>query len=989
MLQQVDNASGLNVDVKAAAMKDILVVKRHNAKLRKSASRWSKYVGVIKAGDQLKILHGDHESDKWLKVSRVLDPTTVGFFKTRDTRSLAEGEVVFGIPPQSPVSLLSFANMVVKDCLEFGGNPGVLIALAHVETGKHWVKKEGSWARGELMDYQHEEHLGVGPFQFRPKIWKDMLGYFPDEYFDMSDRTHATGQVRFATLLEKKYFESIGKIKYAAIDIYPVFLFGIDGAKLFAAADPSESMPVLLEKIFGSKQAASNETKWRQELMLVDDKPVDVALFKQKMIRRINAGLAEAKILLKEIGVVDGANSVPDTPVGAEEQSGRSGARTLPSIGNPEVSGYKSDPANTGDYVLFRYRPGYKAPQGILVAILQAALKSDGHYSGAVDGVYGEGTQNAVAEFQKMSEDDESATGALKETEWEKLTGEPIPSVFDRCLQLTSAFEGHGFKLATGNWDNTGLTWGITGYTLIDDLPEFIARVDKDYPKEKFVAKAFKQREKKLRDILTDNSGTDASKIRSRIRRRAWGDNISVGSKKYHLEKGWREAFARFGDFSEVQYLQIKDVRERWWGKIVIRDAKLYGASDVRDLAMWFDTAVQNGGAGRESISGPLDKLNDTLTGQARREKWANTIADGSGKPANNAELNEKIREDVRSRRMTIAGGQGTVHGADYMLEDWGLDPRPIDITKLEEVHAAVMPETLVEEARIPAGQRHFTGTTDVTHMSDRSLTALIGRHDLPHDMQDNINRGLHSSSNTLMLNILGRPKRIIGRDGSNANLYPSFEKHIVTASVGPFRVTGLKPAVALLKNVMDEIKVEEPEVYHSLSSAGMLWVRLVRNSSSSISNHSWGTAIDLKINGKLDAYRDGKVMYGLTRVYHIFNKHGFFWGIYFNSEDAMHFEVSREKLLEWHNAGVFSSDPKPIAPISTMLTIGSRGLDVINLHRDLKRILDDDDLEGSTFNSKTALAVQAFQMKHSELVVDGIAGGQTLAKIKAVLGAL
>jgi hypothetical protein len=40
-----------------------------------------------------------------------------------------------------------------------------------------------------------------------------------------------------------------------------------------------------------------------------------------------------------------------------------------------------------------------------------------------------------------------------------------VPAVFDRSLQLTAAFEGHGFTKLEGNFDGAGLTWGIIGFT--------------------------------------------------------------------------------------------------------------------------------------------------------------------------------------------------------------------------------------------------------------------------------------------------------------------------------------------------------------------------------------------------------------------------------------------------------------------------------------------------------------------------------------------
>ena len=82
------------------------------------------------------------------------------------------------------------------------------------------------------------------------------------------------------------------------------------------------------------------------------------------------------------------------------------------------------------------------------------------------------------------------------------------------------------------------------------------------------------------------------------------------------------------------------------------------------------------------------------------------------------------------------------------------------------------------------------------------------------------------------------------------------------------------------------------------LGSAGMLCCRFVRGSTTSISNHSWGTAIDLTINGVLDKRGNGQVQYGLALIAPIFNQHGWYWGAGFATEDGMHFEISQDLLM-------------------------------------------------------------------------------------------
>lgn len=77
-----------------------------------------------------------------------------------------------------------------------------------------------------------------------------------------------------------------------------------------------------------------------------------------------------------------------------------------------------------------------------------------------------------------------------------------------------------------------------------------------------------------------------------------------------------------------------------------------------------------------------------------------------------------------------------------------------------------------------------------------------------------------------------------------------------------------------------------------------MLCCRLVRGSRQTASNHSWGVAIDLKIDGELDRPGDGFVQSGLLRAYRFFHEEGWYWGAGFRREDAMHFELAEATFL-------------------------------------------------------------------------------------------
>ncbi len=163
------------------------------------------------------------------------------------------------------------------------------------------------------------------------------------------------------------------------------------------------------------------------------------------------------------------------------------------------------------------------------------------------------------------------------------------------------------------------------------------------------------------------------------------------------------------------------------------------------------------------------------------------------------------------------------------------------------------------------------------------------------------LNAGLDSASNAFMLEALGAPRRSYGANCQPVT-NPGLKRRIITSNLGPFTVTGLDRAVASLGEVLAQIKAEQPAVHAALGTAGMLCARLVRGSATSISNHSWGTAIDLTIGKALDARGNGKVQYGLTLIAPIFNRHGWYWGAGFPIEDGMHFEVSRQLLANWEN---------------------------------------------------------------------------------------
>lgn len=173
----------------------------------------------------------------------------------------------------------------------------------------------------------------------------------------------------------------------------------------------------------------------------------------------------------------------------------------------------------------------------------------------------------------------------------------------------------------------------------------------------------------------------------------------------------------------------------------------------------------------------------------------------------------------------------------------------------------------------------------------------------VPKPSPASINTGLSALPNSRLLTVIGAPASKKTND-CTAPTNAKLKKALVTESVGPFRVTGHRAAVASLRAVLADVKVASPELYALLGSAGMLCTRLVRGSSSTWSNHSWGFAVDLTIGGVLDNRGDNQVQQGLLDLYRHFRKHGWYWGAEFPTEDAMHFEVALETFNQWVKEG-------------------------------------------------------------------------------------
>lgn len=170
----------------------------------------------------------------------------------------------------------------------------------------------------------------------------------------------------------------------------------------------------------------------------------------------------------------------------------------------------------------------------------------------------------------------------------------------------------------------------------------------------------------------------------------------------------------------------------------------------------------------------------------------------------------------------------------------------------------------------------------------------------LPLPAKNAVNVGIRPVSNRAVIARLGMPRESFSQD-CQPPTNQAFKRLVVTQDAGPFRVTGLRPAVESLAAIFAEVRRMHPDLHAKLGTAGMMCCRHVRGSNTSVSNHAWGTAIDMKIGGVLVPRKAHYANLGLQMLASIFNKHGWYWGATFPTPDPHHFECGADLLASFH----------------------------------------------------------------------------------------
>lgn len=166
------------------------------------------------------------------------------------------------------------------------------------------------------------------------------------------------------------------------------------------------------------------------------------------------------------------------------------------------------------------------------------------------------------------------------------------------------------------------------------------------------------------------------------------------------------------------------------------------------------------------------------------------------------------------------------------------------------------------------------------------------------------INRGYRRLNDTTLLDALGNPgDRYETSCSRPAETF--LRRHISpVAAAGMPGIQLLRPAARSVERILRRVEQDDPHLRKGLTFSGALCVRLVPGSTTRISVHSWGAAVDVTMLDGQEWTADGKTPVGLAKLARYFLEEGWLWGAGFDPEDSAHFEVSGQLFDAWLENG-------------------------------------------------------------------------------------
>lgn len=253
-----------------------------------------------------------------------------------------------------------------------------------------------------------------------------------------------------------------------------------------------------------------------------------------------------------------------------------------------------------------------------------------------------------------------------------------IVSLEKRILGLTASFETgvsfpECFGVVTGNFDGQGISFGALqwniGQNTLQDLFETMLREHPKVTEEVFSREQLAQFKAMLQGNLNDQIN--------------WAKSIQISERKSNnslkwiIKPEWKSALQRLGLTEEMISIEVAAASLRF--SKAQSNCNIYNLRSERGLALLFDINVQNGnvdvkGAGAK-IMEDFQNISVGLSDDEQEVERMRIIARRRAEVAN-----PQWVQDVLRRKMTIAEGEGVVHGKKYVLaKDFDITLRPWD----------------------------------------------------------------------------------------------------------------------------------------------------------------------------------------------------------------------------------------------------------------------------------------------------------------------
>lgn len=297
---------------------------------------------------------------------------------------------------------------------------------------------------------------------------------------------------------------------------------------------------------------------------------------------------------------------------------------------------------------------------GIQVERVQLRLRELGLYKGPLDGSFGGGTEAAVKSFQIAQ--GLFPLGSVDARVWAVLfpdinppAAPPILSadLTTRCLALTASFETSVFPPecfcgVAGDFDGQGLSFGALQWNIGQGtLQPLFHQMINAHPD--ICQSIFHEHLKTIQNVLRRSVPEQIDFVRTLQDRRS------------QLIEPWRGMLKTLGATSEFQAFQTRAAHSLYLK--AVQEAARLGLTSQRGIALLFDIMVQNGSLGNAVRSRVLADFTSLPSGAATEVRRMVIISE-----RRSAVVRPRFRNDVLTRKLTIANGEGTVHGLRYDL---------------------------------------------------------------------------------------------------------------------------------------------------------------------------------------------------------------------------------------------------------------------------------------------------------------------------------